>query len=219
LNSFRKQKPFSLGFADKVQALFDPVEFLKARTEPRFVLGIAGPPGVGKSTFADGLAQRLGASAIVLPMDGFHLTNRELDARGLRNRKGAPDTYDVATFLRVLRALRNAGTVAAPAYSRVTHEPEPGAIEILSSHRLILVEGNYLLLDEAPWDDVRSELDEAWYLDASPETIAGRLRARHLAVGRTALEVEEKLRDVDLPNGELVKRSRSRADRRISVNS
>ena len=184
---------------------FDPVAYLRARQESRFVLCITGPPGAGKSTVADWLVSEIGERSIVLPMDGFHLGNAELDARGLRDRKGAPETYDVSRFLSVLRLLRTEDVVMAPAYSRVTHEPKADAICIKSSHRIVIVEGNYLLVDKLPWADVKAELDEVWYLDASPEVAAERLRKRHMSVGRSVEEAE----------GKIVRATRGRADRWI----
>src|SRR5579863_3529714 len=95
-SSPRKRKRSWLASAPEVAAEFDPVEYLLARPELRFILGITGPPGAGKSTYAAWLGEQLGPNAIVVPMDGFHMSNTALDAAGLRSRKGAPDTYDVA---------------------------------------------------------------------------------------------------------------------------
>jgi len=180
------------------------------------VLGITGPPGAGKSTFAAWLVSELGECSIVLPMDGFHLGNAELDERGSRQRKGAPDTYDVAGFLCALRALHTCAEVRAPAYSRVTHEPEVDAIAIHPSHRVVIVEGNYLLVDSLPWCEVKAELNEVWYLDVLPEIAATRLRNRHMSVGRSLKEADGKVKTVDLPNGEIVRASRNLADRWIA---
>ena len=196
-----------------VEREFDPIGYLLGRSGSRFVLGITGPPGAGKSTFANWLVSELGEAAIVLPMDGFHFPNTELDERGLLNRKGAPDTYDVAGFLEVLRGLRSREVVLSPSYSRVTHEPERDAIRILPSHRFVVVEGNYLLVPNSPWGEVKAVLDEVWYLDISAEEAAERLVGRHMDVGRTFDVAAEKVRSVDLPNGEIVRATRDRADR------
>jgi pantothenate kinase len=212
-----KPRQFSLASALSVVPNFDPVTYLQARPESRFILGVTGPPGAGKSTFAEWLVNILGGTAIVLPMDGFHLRNAELETQGLRQRKGAPDTYDVASFVALLRQLRSEGEVAAPAYSRITHEPELDAIRITPGHRIVIVEGNYLLVTELGWDEVKPALDEVWYLDVSAEEAARRLRDRHTSVGRSADEADMKVRTVDLPNGEIVARTRDRADRWISM--
>lgn len=183
------------------------------------MLGVTGPPGAGKSTFAAWLVREIGESAIVLPMDGFHLGNAELGARGLAGRKGAYDTYDVAGFVGKLKELRVRDEVLAPQYSRVKHEPEADAIRILPQHRIVIVEGNYLLVGEGAWAEVRPLLDEVWYLDAAPETAAERLIGRHMAVGRSREVAEGKVRDVDLPNGAIVARTRARADRVIATDA
>ena len=219
LSSRQKPRLSSPVCVPSVDPEFNPVAYLGARQERRFVVGITGPPGAGKSTFATWLVAKLGASSIVLPMDGFHLSNAQLDARGLRARKGAPDTYDVGGFQDVLRRLRTDAEVRAPAYSRVTHEPEADAICIAPSHRIVIVEGNYLLVDEPPWTDVKAELDAVWYLDISPEVAAERLRKRHMSVGRSLEEAEGKVNTVDLPNGEVVRATRSRADRWLEADS
>lgn len=196
---------------------FDPVTYLRSQAGRRFILGIAGPPGVGKSTFASRLAQSLSGSAVVLPADGYHLLNADLDRLGRLNRKGAPDTYDVDAFLETLRRLKQGKSVMAPAYSRVLHAPVPEAIAIPASVSTVIVEGNYLLLGAAPWGEVRTLLDECWYLQADRRTIVGRLRERHTAVGRSLSEADLKIQNVDLPNGVLVATSAARADRIIDV--
>jgi pantothenate kinase len=197
-----------------VSESFDPVSYLLGLDVSRFLLGITGCPGAGKSTFAARLAADLGPSAIVLPMDGFHYTNSRLDDLSLRHRKGAPDTYDVPAFLELLQQVRTSTeTVFAPAYSRITHEPEAGAIAVTCAHRFILVEGNYLLVESEPWGDVAAQLDETWFLDVTQEVAAQRLVRRHVSVGRTREEGEAKVRSVDMPNGEIVLASRNRADR------
>ncbi len=195
-----------------MEAPFDPVSYLLSKPEKRFLLGITGVPGAGKSTYANRLAAELGPTAIVLPMDGFHYTNARLEDLGLRHRKGAPDTYDVPAFVLLLDKVRSARTtVLAPLYSRDTHEPEPDAIEITSAHRFVLVEGNYLLV----WPAVSERLDETWFLDVSADVAAARPEGRHISVGRSEAEAEEKVRLVDMPNGEIVNASSHLATRHL----
>ncbi|AEV83306.1 pantothenate kinase [Actinoplanes sp. SE50] len=159
----------------------------------RVLIGIAGPPGAGKSTLAAWLqarvTERFGADPLLVaqvPMDGFHLSNAVLAERGLRDRKGAPETFDRDGFADLLCRARDAqDEIGAPAYSRELHEPVPDAHRIPASVRLIISEGNYLLLPDDGWDRVGECLDEIWYLDVPWEVTRQRLVDRQVAGGRT----------------------------------
>ncbi|MFI5779997.1 nucleoside/nucleotide kinase family protein [Nocardia sp. NPDC051570] len=188
----------------------------------RFVLGIAGPPGAGKSTFAaalrDAVNARAGAGAAeVAPMDGFHVTNAELRVSGALPRKGEPDTFDVAAYLDRLRAVRETPVgqrVSWPTYDRALHEPVPDGVTF-DRQPLIITEGNYLLLDDyggAGWSAVREYLDEAWYLDAPVEQLRERLLERHIRGGKSEAFARDKVARSDLMNVELVAKTRERAD-------
>ncbi len=188
----------------------------------RFVLGIAGPPGAGKSTFAVALRDAVNAragdgSAEVAPMDGFHFTNAELRVSGALARKGEPDTFDVAGYLDRLRALRETipgQRVSWPIYDRSRHEPVPDGV-MFDRQRLVVTEGNYLLLDDygaAGWSAVRECLDAAWYLDAPVEQLRERLLQRHIRGGKSETFAREKVARSDLMNVELVAETRGRAD-------
>ncbi|WP_216897974.1 nucleoside/nucleotide kinase family protein [Nocardia alni] len=188
----------------------------------RFVLGIAGPPGAGKSTFAAALRDALdalagAAVAEVAPMDGFHLSNIELRLAGALTRKGEPDTFDVAGYLAGLRRLRETPLgqpVSWPIYDRERHEPVPGSV-VFERQSIVLTEGNYLLLDDfgpSTWSAVREFLDETWYLDVPHEVLAERLLHRHMRGGKSARYAETKVAQSDLMNAELVAGTRERAD-------
>lgn len=180
----------------------------------RQILGIAAPPGAGKSTLADALAAELGAQAQVVPMDGFHLANAELKRLGLAHRKGAPDTFDAAGYCHLLLRIRQqmpGETIYAPAYLRTLEEGVAGSIAVRSDTRLIITEGNYLLLDEGPWAAVRAALDEAWYLDVDESLRQSRLLARHMQFGRNRDEALAWIERTDEPNARRIAASRHRA--------
>lgn len=184
-----------------------------ARRGGRVVLGLAGPPGAGKSTLANALAERLGPSAAVLPMDGFHLDNALLDARGLRPRKGAPATFDVAGFAATLARVRaDRGTVIVPTFDRHLDLARAGAREITPAHRTVIVEGNYLLADEPPWPTIARTYDVSVFL-AVPETVVeARILARWRRHGLDERAARTRALENDVPNARLVLRSSRSAD-------
>lgn len=176
--------------------------------ERRILVGIAGPPGVGKSTLAAALAARLGATALVVPMDGFHLPQARLVELGRRERMGAPDTFDVEGFT----ALRKPGEVRAPLFDRVTEEAVPDALPIGAGHRILLVEGNYLLHDRDGWERIAPLLDAGIFLRLDDEVRRERLIARHAAYGKTPDEARAWVLRWDERNAELVADGAARAD-------
>lgn len=190
----------------------------------RFLLGIAGPPGAGKTRLAETLVaviagQRGEGFAVLAPMDGFHLPNRVLEARGLRAVKGAPETFDVEEFVRLLRRVREEPetSVLWPQFHRELDEPTPEAIAITPLAKLVITEGNYLLLDRPSWREVRSVLDDAWYLDAPRELLRERLLERQLAGGQSEDDALRHVDGSDLPNAELVEKGRGLADRVVRL--
>ena len=150
----------------------------------RSLLGITGAPGAGKSTLAARLAAAV-PGAVVVPMDGFHLTTAELAARGWVAERGTPRTFDAAGFAALLQELRTGVDVRAPAFDRSREEPVPAAIAVPAGAPLVLVEGNYLLLDVEPWTTVRTLLDEVWFVEVAEDVRLARLVARHVEFGRT----------------------------------
>lgn len=233
-----------------------------AARDGRALLGITGAPGAGKSTLAARLVAQWGEGAVVVPMDGFHLAQGELERLGRAARKGAPDTFDAAGFVALLRRLRESGagqvretrigearevgadddggrtgavaagetvsapehrrdlhhavavgeTVWAPEYRRDLHHAVAGAIAVGPEVRLVIVEGNYLLCDEAGFAPVRGLLDEVWFCELDPEVRIERLVARHVASGKEPGAVRAWVLGSDERNAELVAASRGRAD-------
>lgn len=183
----------------------------------RSILGITGPPAAGKSTLSTALAIALtvhhGLSAVAVPMDGFHLSNAELNRLGLAGRKGAPQTFDATGFVHLLRRLRAADElVYAPAYSRTVHESIGGAIPVSPETRVVVVEGNYLLLDEEPWRRGREVFDRVLYLDAPDPTRRDSLVRRQLARGLDAGAARDWVEHSDEVNARLIVDTRQRAD-------
>ena len=180
----------------------------------RALLGLVGPPGSGKSTLAAALNAEFANVAQVVPMDGFHLANVELERLGRRGRKGAPDTFDSAGYVALLRRLLvqpDDEIVYAPEFRREIEEPIANAIPVFARTQLIITEGNYLLLDEGRWAEVRPELDEVWFCDPRPDVRLGQLTARHVAFGKEPARAAAWVAAVDEPNARVIAASRGRA--------
>ncbi|HZX40095.1 MAG TPA: nucleoside/nucleotide kinase family protein [Streptomyces sp.] len=181
----------------------------------RLVLGIVGAPGAGKSTLAAHIVDALDGLAVLVPMDGFHLAQAELERLGCAGRKGAPNTFDAAGYAAMLARLRAPApdaTVYAPAFDRALEEPIAGSIAVAPDVPLVVTEGNYLLHDEGPWAQVRPLLDEVWYLEIDDAVRVRRLVDRHVRFGKQRQYAERWVHDSDEPNARLVARGRNRAD-------
>jgi pantothenate kinase len=185
----------------------------------RRLLGIAGAPASGKSTLAAALVSGLAPDAVLVPMDGFHLAEAELHRLGRDDRKGAPDTFDAAGYVALLRRLREQidPVVYAPLFRRDVEEPIAGSIAVPRTVPLVITEGNYLLLDVQPWSAVRSLLDVAWFVDVDEGTRVQRLIARHLAFGRSPTTAAARAHGSDQLNADLVATTSSRADLVVRV--
>ncbi len=176
----------------------------------RLVVALAGAPGAGKSTLAEKLVDLIAEDApglaAILPMDGYHFDNMLLDKLGRRARKGAPDTFDVAGFRHMLQRLRSdeEDAVAVPVFDRDIEIARAGARLIPRQARIIVAEGNYLLLGDAPWSDLSPLFDVTIRINVSEETLRERLEARWRGYGMSPADIRGKLEENDLPNGRLV---------------
>nr|WP_240982334.1 nucleoside/nucleotide kinase family protein [Streptomyces sp. S3(2020)] len=190
-----------------------------ARDDRRAILGVAGSPGAGKTTLAEVLVRELNAGGepwvAHVPMDGFHLADVELARLGLLDRKGAPDTFDAAGYaalLRRLRAMEDDDIVYAPGFERVLEQPIAGALPVPPTARLVVTEGNYLLLDTGAWVRVRRQLDEVWFCELDEPERVRRLVARHERFGKEHDEAVAWALGTDRRNAGLVAATRDRAD-------
>lgn len=192
--------------------------FALAEGRRRVLIGIGGSPGSGKTTLAIALVEHLNTmradAAVHLPMDGFHLANATLDRLGSRDRKGAIDTFDGWGFVALLDRVRTEldHVVYAPSFRRTVDEGVAGEIAIEPGVPIVVVEGNYLLIDEEPWRGVRDRLDAAWFCATPADEREARLVARHTRHGRTVEAATAWARDVDGANAVLIEPSRARAD-------
>ncbi len=184
----------------------------------RTILGVAGAPGSGKSTLAARLQEEFGAgTAVVVPMDGFHLGNAIIDGTPLRQRKGAMDTFDAGGYLSLLRRLaaRDEAVVYAPEFRRTLDEPVAASIAVPADVPLVITEGNYLLANQDPWQEIRAQLDEVWFLETPHELRISRLVARHVSFGMAPEAAEAWANGPDETNAVMIRSTRHAADRII----
>jgi pantothenate kinase len=194
------------GAIERLSALLDSPD--------RFVLGVVGKPGVGKSTFTQYLGEQLASDLVaILPMDGFHMSNEKLIELGRRDRKGAPDTFDVDDFAKSLADVRDGHgrDIRFPIFKREIEASAPDAGVIPAHAKLVVVEGNYLLHDGSGWEKIGDYLDETWFLDVDDELRMQRLIARHIQFGKTPEAANDWSRGTDEVNARLIENSRSRA--------
>ena len=214
----------ALATARDLQALADRAARL-IQPGRRAVLGITGAPGSGKTTLAQDLVNLLAASpppgcvagewVAHVPMDGYHLADVELRRLGRMQRKGAPDTFDgngYAALLERLRDTADSEVVYAPAFDRDIEQPVAGSIPVAPTCRLVISEGNYLLVDEEPWPRVRASFDEVWFCELDSDERRRRLVERHVRFGKDPFAAQAWVQQTDEPNAQLVQQHRLRAD-------
>lgn len=194
-----------------VNALADRVHALRqvnsGLAHPRILVALAGAPGSGKSTLAAELCRRMRdqkISAEVVPMDGFHLDNSILDARGLRARKGSPDTFDAAGFVHLIQRLTTPTEIFVPVFDRTRDLAIAGATVVAAKCEVVIVEGNYLLFDQAPWSDLAPLWTIAARLDVPMPELRARLIQRWLSHGLSRAAATRRAESNDIPNAQRV---------------
>jgi pantothenate kinase len=201
------------GVADEIIA--------RAGNAKRFLIAIAGPPGAGKSTLADNMAEALkakGESAVVLPMDGFHMDNAVLIEKGLLKRKGVPESFDVRAFLDIVRAVSAADQeVLVPVFDRSREIAIASARIVSPDHRFIIVEGNYLLFNQGKWAELEGMFDYSIMLAPPMEVLEQRLWERWRGYNLDDEAAGAKVYGNDLPNGRLILENRRTADFTIDI--
>ncbi|XP_078150003.1 P-loop containing nucleoside triphosphate hydrolases superfamily protein [Carex rostrata] len=199
----------------------------------KYIVGLAGPPGAGKSTVArevvhrinslwsemtlkKGLNETNGEVATVLPMDGFHLYRSQLDQmkdpKEAHARRGAPWTFNPDLLLKCLRTLRKEGSVYAPSFDHGVGDPVEKDIFVSSEHKVVIVEGNYLLLEEATWKEISLLFDEKWFIDIDINIAMERVLKRHISTGKGPDVAAWRIGYNDRPNAELIMKSKNKAD-------
>lgn len=188
----------------------------------RFVVGLVGAPGAGKSTLAQQVVDEFNSRrvdfAALMPMDGFHLADAQLVRLGRRGRKGAPDTFDSAGYLATLARVREAylaADVYVPQFDRALEEPVAAGLVVPQQARLVVTEGNYLALPSMGFTGARDLIDRLYYVDCAESVRRSRLVARQLASGRSLVAAEHWVITVDMRNAVLVAGTQSRCDARV----
>jgi pantothenate kinase len=206
--------------AERARALAGPPGAVGRRA----IVGITGAPGAGKTTVVERLLAVLRESqppgiraeswVAHVPMDGFHLADAQLERLGLRDRKGAPETFDAEGYAALLGRLRDGGSapVYAPGFERTLEQPIAAALSVEPASRLVLTEGNYLLLQQDPWPRVRDLLSEVWYVDVPDGVRVARLVARHVEFGKSPDEARAWVERSDEANARAVAATRASAD-------
>ena len=204
---------------DSLESALTHIRELLESSQERFLLGIVGKPGSGKSTFTKSLVNGLKSPDVAhINMDGYHMSNEILLMLDRRERKGAPDTFDVGDFAQLLTTVREAKeAVFFPLFDRSIEASIPDGASVPAQARLIIIEGNYLLHDEGGWEVIAPLLDQCWFLDIDEWMRQSRLISRHIRYGKSPEAAREWALGSDETNAALIERGRSRADYIVTV--
>ncbi len=193
------------------------LETFNANEKSRLIVGIAGCPGAGKSTISELILKalqenKISKNSVLVPMDGFHLDNKILKKRNLFSKKGAPETFDINGYIELLnRIQKNQDDIFSPYFDRNLDLAKAGAISIKRKHKIVITEGNYLLLEQEPWCEVKKYLDLTIFIDADLEVLKNRLKLRWLDLDFSETEASQKVELNDLPNAIFIKKHSKKA--------
>lgn len=198
-----------------INDLIEKISLLSS-TKKRVLIAISGPPGAGKSTLAEEVCNQLinsGLSAKIIPMDGFHLDNNKLDEIGLREKKGAPDTFDAEGFVNLVKQLMdNKRAVSVPHFNRETDSVVENQDHVNMEDHILIVEGNYLLLETEPWSQLKNYFDLTISINPGIDTLRQRLIQRWINNGHTQEQAERRALSNDIPNAQTVLNNSSAPD-------
>ena len=205
--------------ASQEAALARIQNYLEKTTE-RVLIGIIGKPGAGKSTLSKYLMAKLPKEFVtVVPMDGYHLSNKVLKDLKRADRKGAPDTFDVAGFTSLVKRIRSEQTqnIYYPIFDRAIEESIAAQGVVTSATKVVIIEGNYLLHDDGGWEVLNDLLDESWMIDVDDDKRIARLISRHIAYGKDPEAAKAWAKGSDEVNAKLIERGRNRADFVVAI--
>ena len=205
--------------ASQVAALARIQEHLEKSTE-RVLIGIIGKPGADKSTLSKFLMSKLPKEFVtVVPMDGYHLSNKILKELKRADRKGAPDTFDVAGFISLIKRIRSeqSQNIYYPIFDRAIEESIAAQGVVTAATKVVIIEGNYLLHDEGGWEVCNDLLDESWMVDVDDDKRIARLISRHIAYGKEPEAAKAWAKGTDEVNAKLIERGRGRADYIVAI--
>jgi pantothenate kinase len=205
--------------ADQKAALARIEAHLQKSSE-RVLIGIIGKPGAGKSTLSKFLMSKLSKELVtVVPMDGYHLSNKVLRDLKRSDRKGSPDTFDVPGFVSLVKRIRSEQTqsIYYPIFDRAIEESIAAQGVVTSATKVVIIEGNYLLHDEGGWEVINDLLDESWMVDVDDDKRISRLISRHIAFGKDPEAAKAWAKGTDEANAQLIERGRSRADFVVAI--
>ena len=200
---------------DSLEGALTHIQGILDSSQERFLLGIVGKPGSGKSTFTKSLVNGLKSPEVALiNMDGYHMSNEILLMLDRRERKGAPDTFDVAGFISLVKRIRTEQTqnIYYPIFDRAIEESIAAQGVVTSDTKVVIIEGNYLLHDAGGWEAVKDLLDESWMVDVDDDKRIARLISRHIAYGKEPEAAKAWAKGTDEANAQLIERGRARAD-------